>query len=50
MKPSEFLAGGEGEQKLLYAFTRYEIKYRMEIEKARTKMWMDFFAKLLGAK
>jgi len=50
LTPSEFFARGEGEQQLLYAFTLYEMNYRMEIEKAKNKAWAEFFAKLLGAK
>lgn len=44
--PKEFFAKGEGERKLLHAFTAYEIKHR----KARDEIWAKFFAKLFGAK
>ena len=50
MTPGDFLARGEGEQKLLYAFTVYEIMYRTEIEKAKNKAWAEFFVKLFGGK
>ena len=50
MTPGEFFAKGEGEQKLLYAFTAREIEYRMEHEKERTEAWGKFLAKIHGAK
>ena len=48
--PGEFFAKGEGEQKLLHAFTLYEIEHRKEREKEKAEAWAKFLAKIHGAK
>lgn len=48
--PSDFFARGEGEQKILHAFTAHEIEYKLKREQERDKAWAEFLMKIHGVK